>query len=132
MNDDKESFQSTRRNNSIWIMKKTMIARLKYIGKEEKDLPEFEYKNRYYKQINNFNYKYYDEEVPVNANHKTFCNYFELEITDELTTKRSFFSSWITNIKVDASNIKRLAKIGRSRWKIENEQFKTTKREAII
>jgi len=128
MNDDKESFQSIRRNNSIWIMKKTMIARLKYIGKEEKDLPKPQYKNRYYKQINNFNYKYYDEEVPVNANHKTFCNYFELEITDELTTKRSFFSSWITNIKVDASNIKRLAKIGRSRWKIENEQFKTTKK----
>ena len=128
MYDDKKSFKSVKRNNSIWIAKKTMLARLKLIGKDKKDLPDPEHKKRYYKQINNLNYKYYDEEVPVNAKHKTFCNYFELEISDKLTTKRSFFSSWMTNLKVDDSNIKRLVKTGRSRWKIENEQFKTTKK----
>jgi hypothetical protein len=42
-------------------MKKKMLASLKLIGKGEKDLPEPEYKKRYYKQINTFNYKYYDE-----------------------------------------------------------------------
>ena len=34
---------------------------------------------------------------------------------------------WLTNLKVTAANVKQLAEVGRSRWKIENEGFNTQK-----
>jgi len=37
--------------------------------------------------------------------------------------------SWITNIKLSKSNVKNVMKMGRSRWKIENETFNTLKNQ---
>ena len=37
--------------------------------------------------------------------------------------------SWITNIKINKSQIFKIMKIGRSRWKIENETFNTLKNQ---
>lgn len=37
--------------------------------------------------------------------------------------------SWITNIKITKANVVKVAKAGRSRWKIENETFNTLKNQ---
>jgi hypothetical protein len=36
-------------------------------------------------------------------------------------------NSWITDLDVDANNVARVVQIGRTRWKIENEQFNVQK-----
>nr|WP_291462325.1 hypothetical protein [Desulfobacula sp.] len=43
--------------------------------------------------------------------------------------KRTFRSSWVTNIPITSQNIKELVKCGRARWKIENETFNTLKNQ---
>jgi hypothetical protein len=37
--------------------------------------------------------------------------------------------SWVTQLNVDASNVANLVLGGRSRWKIENETFNTSKNQ---
>ncbi len=48
-------------------------------------------------------------------------NWFELVITDEKTGKILYQNSFVTNHPVSADNVAELAQVGRSRWKIENE-----------
>ncbi|MCK5542213.1 MAG: transposase [Desulfobacterales bacterium] len=43
--------------------------------------------------------------------------------------KRTFRSSWVTDIQITSKNIKELVKCGRARWKIENETFNTLKNQ---
>lgn len=38
-----------------------------------------------------------------------------------------YHNSWITDLDVDANNVARVVQIGRTRWKIENEQFNVHK-----
>lgn len=40
-----------------------------------------------------------------------------------------YYNTWITDINIDEDNIEELIKIGRSRWKIENETFNTLKNQ---
>ncbi len=56
-------------------------------------------------------------------------NYLEYhEIPDiETSTKKKFFSSWITNLRLSPDNIYKIMCSGRSRWSIENETFNTLK-----
>ncbi len=52
-------------------------------------------------------------------------NVIEYRHTDLKGKERTF--SWITNIRVSKTNVHKIAKGGRARWKIENETFNTLK-----
>ena len=41
--------------------------------------------------------------------------------------KRTFRTSWVTDIQITAENVEHLVRGARSRWKIENEGFNTLK-----
>ena len=43
--------------------------------------------------------------------------------------KATYHSSWVTDIEINESNVVRLVRIGRARWKIENEGFNTLKNQ---
>ena len=67
-------------------------------------------------------------EVPLNDNKKTLTvNYFEYWIMEG--NDISFHNSWITDFAVDDDNVEELVRIGRCRWKIENEVFNTLKNQ---
>ena len=55
-------------------------------------------------------------------------NYIEFEQYDK-KSNRVFFSTWVTDVPVDESNVQELVLIARSRWKIENETFNTLKNQ---
>jgi len=65
----------------------------------------------------------------LNGQHQDIrTNYFEYEELDA-TGKRIYFNAWITDIPISDENIQELVRIGRSRWKIENETFNTLKNQ---
>jgi hypothetical protein len=55
-------------------------------------------------------------------------NYFEFEQFDRQGA-RTYFNSWITDIEVVQDNVEELVRIGRTRWKVENETFNTLKNQ---
>lgn len=55
-----------------------------------------------------------------------YVDYLEIEIA---TGKTLYYSSWITDIRITKSNVKELVRVGRSRWKVENETFNTLKNQ---
>ena len=64
--------------------------------------------------------------VPLNGNDDTpSINYFTYALSYE--GKRTYYNSWVTDIPIEEKNIGELARIGRTRWKIENEVFNTVK-----
>jgi hypothetical protein len=114
--------------NTVNISKKKRLEQLKKLGKSKKDLKEPEIRKRYYKQTRISEYKYYNGNIPINSNYKTFVNYFELRTYDKLTEETLFYNSWVTDLDINNDNIKKLVKAGRGRWNIENRQFLTTKK----
>ena len=67
-------------------------------------------------------------EVPLNGNKKTlWVNYFEYWLVHE--GKVTYHNSWVTDFTVDKGNVRELVRIGRCRWKIENETFNTLKNQ---
>lgn len=65
-------------------------------------------------------------DVPVNGNDDApIVNYFAYGLF--VKDKRTYYNSWVTDIPIEKKNIEELAKIGRMRWKIENEVFNTVK-----
>ena len=128
LDSEKEFVKTVTSETTINISKKTRLKQLKKIGKTKEDLGEPEVKKRYYKQVEVSEYKYYNGDVPINANYKTFVNYFELKTYEDLTKGTLFFSSWVTDLDISKNNIKKLVKAGRGRWNIENRQFLTTKK----
>lgn len=67
-------------------------------------------------------------DVPLNGNKKTvMVNFFEYWIEDRAAI--TYHNSWVTNLTVDEGNIGDLVRIGRCRWKIENEVFNTLKNQ---
>jgi hypothetical protein len=64
--------------------------------------------------------------VPLNGNDDApIVNYFTYSLYNE--GKRTYYNSWVTDITITEKNIEELSRIGRSRWKIENEVFNTVK-----
>lgn len=71
----------------------------------------------------------YQNQVPLNGQDDApLVNYIHYELTNK-KGKVTYRCSWVTDIKVDDSNVERLAKGGRCRWKIENECFNTLKNQ---
>ncbi len=67
-------------------------------------------------------------QVPLrNGEEALLVNWFELVITDEKTGKVLYRNTFVTNHAVTADNVATLADVGRSRWKIENENNNTLK-----
>lgn len=67
-------------------------------------------------------------EIPLNdTKNADNVNFFQYSIFKG--EKRTFRSSWVTDIKITSKNIKELVKCGRARWKIENETFNTLKNQ---
>jgi hypothetical protein len=67
-------------------------------------------------------------EVPLNGNKKTlWVNYFEYWLVDG--GKVTYHNSWVTDFTVGEGNVGELVRIGRCRWKIENETFNTLKNQ---
>jgi hypothetical protein len=66
--------------------------------------------------------------VPLNGNDDApSVNYLEYALfTGE---KRTYHNAWVTDIPVDKRNAGELVRIGRCRWKIENETFNTLKNQ---
>ncbi len=68
-------------------------------------------------------------EMPLNGNKETiFVNYFEYWIIND-EGKVTYHNSWVTDFKVEQDNVSKLVRIGRCRWKIENEVFNTLKNQ---
>ena len=59
--------------------------------------------------------------VPLRAKDGMKVNWVELRIIHEKTGEQIYKNSWATNHAVEASCVAGIAKAGRSRWKIENE-----------
>jgi hypothetical protein len=62
----------------------------------------------------------------INSNAALLVNWLELVTTNE-DGKVTFRNAWATSHTVDQSNVAELAKAGRARWKIENENNNTLK-----
>ena len=83
---------------------------------------------------NNRTYLYrWINDVPLNAREDSFSvNYLQLEIfkhDKNGENKRSYRSSWVTNIELSHDNIILMVKAARCRWKIENECFNNLKNQ---
>lgn len=59
------------------------------------------------------------------SNPDVIVNLIEYRQTDAKSNETSF--SWVTNIHVTSSNVMKIMRGGRARWKIENETFNTLK-----
>jgi Transposase DDE domain len=72
--------------------------------------------------------RYYNSLILNGQNQDIEVHYFEYEQFDKKGA-RTFHNTWITDLPIDDENIEELVKIGRSRWKIENETFNTLKNQ---
>jgi DDE_Tnp_1-associated len=72
-------------------------------------------------------------DVPLNKRSDGIrVNYLSLTIISiqkDGSEKITFRSSWVTDLKIDQTNVELLSKVGRSRWKVENECFNTLKNQ---
>ncbi len=67
-------------------------------------------------------------QVPVNGKKDSLeVNWVELEVYDVKSKKRTYHNAFITNIELSTNNVHDIALIGRTRWKIENENNNTLK-----
>lgn len=74
--------------------------------------------------------RYYEyrvvKQVPINGERKTFVTFIEVwerKKEGELL----YHNSWVTDLDVTEENVAKIMWIGRSKWKIENEQFNVQK-----
>ncbi len=66
--------------------------------------------------------------LPLNGGVKSDdVNYFEYTLIRE--GKSTYRNSWVTDLAITEENIVELVKVGRARWKIENEAFNTLKNQ---
>ncbi len=66
--------------------------------------------------------------VPINGEPKSDLVGF-LEYHQMVNGKTTYHNSWVTDHTVTRNNVVELARIGRTRWKIENETFNTLKNQ---
>lgn len=65
-------------------------------------------------------------QVPVNAERRTWVTFVEVWERDR-GGKVRYHGSWITDLEVTSETIAEVSWVGRSRWRIENEQFNVHK-----
>ena len=67
-------------------------------------------------------------DIPLN-DHKDVVMVGYIDYRMEKDNRITYHNNWVTDIPVDERNVKDLVKIGRCRWKIENETFNTLKNQ---
>ena len=67
-------------------------------------------------------------QVPLTAEHQTWVTLVEVWERDK-EGRLLYHNSWITDLEVDHQNVALIMRIGRSKWKIENEQFNVQKNQ---
>jgi hypothetical protein len=70
-------------------------------------------------------YRFLNGAALNKSNQDVKVNVLEYRQTDPSGKELNF--SWVTNILISTSNVEKIAKGGRARWKIENETFNTLK-----
>jgi len=65
-------------------------------------------------------------QAPIKAEGEVEVNFIEVWERDR-EGKLLYHNSWITDLDIDQENVAVIVQIGRSRWKIENEQFNVHK-----
>lgn len=76
-------------------------------------------KRRYYKYL-------IARQVPLSGSGEVLVNFVELWVRDH-KGKQTYHNTWVTDFEVTKDNVEVITGIGRSRWKIENEQFNVQK-----
>jgi hypothetical protein len=64
--------------------------------------------------------------VPLSQSDEVFVNFVEVWERNK-AGKVMYHNAWVTDFEVTAENVATIVGIGRSRWKIENEQFNVQK-----
>lgn len=67
-------------------------------------------------------------QVPLNASNQDLLVNF-VEYWETTPKKKVLHFSWVTDIQVTESNVSKIMRGGRARWKIENETFNTLKNQ---
>jgi hypothetical protein len=65
-------------------------------------------------------------QVPLSGARRHWVTFVEVWVYDR-KQELCFHNSWVTDLAVDGDNVQVIIGIGRSRWKIENEQFNVHK-----
>lgn len=73
-------------------------------------------------------YEFIDNLILNGQNQDLLVHFMRLTITQHKTGQTTVFE-WITNIPITLDNYAMIAKIGRGRWKVENETFNTLKNQ---
>lgn len=74
-----------------------------------------------------YEYRFINDILLKEDTVESLVNYFECKETNTKGETKTF--SWITDFTVSTSNIEKLMKGGRARWRIENEVFNTLKNQ---
>ena len=73
-----------------------------------------------------FQYRIYNK-IPLTGDvNSPEVNYFEMTVTDG-KGKKIYYNTFVTNHLINKSNIHNIARMGRNRWRIENEAFNILK-----
>lgn len=66
--------------------------------------------------------------VPINGHKDALeINWLKIEVYSAKTEKRKYYNTFITDIEISTDNIHDIGRIGRTRWKVENENNNTLK-----
>lgn len=71
----------------------------------------------------------WQNDVPLHGDKAAIrVNFFEYSLFNK-NGKRSYRNSWVTDVVITNDNVETMTKVGRCRWKIENECFNTLKNQ---
>ncbi len=72
----------------------------------------------------------YVNDVPLNASHRDIrVGVLDYHQHDPRGKKKDRHFTWITDLRLNKRSVYKVSKIGRARWKIENETFNTLKNQ---
>jgi len=86
-------------------------------------------------KVNGIHYRFrFVNDVPLNASNAEFqVNFLEVHETRPGTRKhpepKTTRFSWVTDLSLDETNLMKIMRAGRSRWRIENETINTLKNQ---
>ena len=87
--------------------------------------------HKYEEQRDGLIHKYrYANDLPLNSDNRDIrVNFLEYHEIDPSGKKETKVFSWITDFKLTKKTVYPIMRIGRSRWKVENETFNTLKNQ---
>ncbi|MBF0548640.1 MAG: hypothetical protein HQM08_29690 [Candidatus Riflebacteria bacterium] len=109
----------------IFVAKETSHAHL-YEWLSE--LRKLDYTSKYEKKDLEGNLQQFEWccNVPLRSDDKLMVNWLSYTVYNK-QGERTYFNTWVTNVTPTKQNIEELANAGRTKWKIENENFNILK-----